>query len=406
MTELGRPVLVLGWWASWPVDEIQGLMISDRVFRPEHERAVWPAELEEKISGWAEASRRAYGDLYSTEWYGRYDALMAWVAGRELGASRYDLSLVYFHSTDVVSHRYWKFVEPERFPPSTESERAEHGQKVYDAYRAVDRSLAQVLAAAGEEARVLLVSDHGFEATKEETIEVGWRAAPVLEAAGFWKGKGDAPDWTATRAYDHRSKRVDSRKRIRINVKGREPEGIVPPEQLPAMVEALAASLSRFHFRSSGKPAFRVEKPGPEEDADLIVDVLRKRVEDLDTHLLYEGRVIAGIFDEPRFVSGEHKGEPPGILVAAGPGIRKGAWLEKASVFEIAPTVLYMLGLPYGEDMAGRPLLEIFTEEHLAKHPPQAIPTYERSPWRPAERPPSPADEETLERLRALGYIP
>lgn len=49
-----------------------------------------------------------------------------------------------------------------------------------------------------------------------------------------------------------------------------------------------------------------------------------------------------------------------GILVMAGPGIKRDERIYGASLIDIAPTVLTLFGLPIGEDMDGRPLLEVF----------------------------------------------
>ena len=49
-----------------------------------------------------------------------------------------------------------------------------------------------------------------------------------------------------------------------------------------------------------------------------------------------------------------------GILVIAGPGIKRDERIYGASLIDIAPTVLTLFGLPIGKDMDGRPLLEAF----------------------------------------------
>jgi tetratricopeptide (TPR) repeat protein len=51
-----------------------------------------------------------------------------------------------------------------------------------------------------------------------------------------------------------------------------------------------------------------------------------------------------------------------GIACAAGPGIRRGERLYGATLLDVTPTVLSLLGLPIGDDMDGRPWLEIFAE--------------------------------------------
>lgn len=49
---------------------------------------------------------------------------------------------------------------------------------------------------------------------------------------------------------------------------------------------------------------------------------------------------------------------PTGVLVMTGPGIARGARLAHASVLDITPTALSLLGLPIGEDMDGRVLTD------------------------------------------------
>jgi hypothetical protein len=98
---------------------------------------------------------------------------------------------------------------------------------------------------------------------------------------------------------------------------------------------------------------------------------------------------------------------PPGIVVLHGEGVRAGARVDAASVYDVAPTVLALFGLPVPEDWRGRPLLGAFEPEQVERmrvgyRPP--LPSEERPPasYRPIA---SPADAELKHRLRALGYI-
>ena len=52
-----------------------------------------------------------------------------------------------------------------------------------------------------------------------------------------------------------------------------------------------------------------------------------------------------------------------GIFLAHGPGIKKDFKIEGARIFDIAPTILHMLGLRIPQDMDGRVLEEIYEEE-------------------------------------------
>lgn len=100
----------------------------------------------------------------------------------------------------------------------------------------------------------------------------------------------------------------------------------------------------------------------------------------------------------------QHRHGPPGILLLWGAGVRRGQELSSAHVYDLAPTVLHLLGLPIGEDMPGRVLYEALTPS--LQDPAGRIASYE-----PFGRDDTPAASgadltaEELERLRALGYL-
>jgi predicted AlkP superfamily phosphohydrolase/phosphomutase len=57
-----------------------------------------------------------------------------------------------------------------------------------------------------------------------------------------------------------------------------------------------------------------------------------------------------------------------GIFLACGPGIKEGIEIKGASIYDLAPTILHLLGIPIPKDMDGRVLKEIFREDSaLAK---------------------------------------
>ena len=54
---------------------------------------------------------------------------------------------------------------------------------------------------------------------------------------------------------------------------------------------------------------------------------------------------------------------PPGVIFLWGGPIRAGARLQSPTVFDVTPTLLYLLGLPVGKDMDGRVLTEAIVPE-------------------------------------------
>ena len=107
---------------------------------------------------------------------------------------------------------------------------------------------------------------------------------------------------------------------------------------------------------------------------------------------------------EPAAPAIEHR--DLGVLIMAGPGIRKDALVHGANLLDITPTILTLYGLPVGEDMDGKPLLDAFEE------PPErnAIPSWDQVPGDDARLPSGQqydpiAAKEAMDQLVALGYV-
>jgi tetratricopeptide (TPR) repeat protein len=92
-----------------------------------------------------------------------------------------------------------------------------------------------------------------------------------------------------------------------------------------------------------------------------------------------------------------------GALFLYGSGVRRGARLVNASILDVTPTLLALIGKAPARDMPGRPLAEALSFEPAAP-----VPTYETggpspSPGRTVQA--EAVDPEMLEHLKALGYI-
>ena len=147
----------------------------------------------------------------------------------------------------------------------------------------------------------------------------------------------------------------------------------------------------------------------------------------IDNYYVYSDRLLGGLLDalgddvnilivsdhgfQPRLdadprrpqLTGAH--DLDGVLIASGPDIRRSGRFTGATVLDIAPTALALMGLPTAEDMDGRVLMEIITEDHLRAYPPSVIPTYERDGETEPGEVGSTMDESIRDQLRSLGYI-
>jgi len=100
-----------------------------------------------------------------------------------------------------------------------------------------------------------------------------------------------------------------------------------------------------------------------------------------------------------------HKYGPPGAVVISRGPVLKGAAFKNPSVYDVAPTVLYLSGLPTAEDMPGRVWTEVLDPEFVRLHPVRTIKTY--GAYTPVKKAQADAgvDKEIERHLKALGYI-
>lgn len=92
------------------------------------------------------------------------------------------------------------------------------------------------------------------------------------------------------------------------------------------------------------------------------------------TFLVVSDHGFGPIHDNP-WISSWHAED--GVIIASGPGVKKGRNISPASLTDILPTLLYLAGLPVAADMDGRVLTEMLPPEQLRRAPVRAIASYE-----------------------------
>ncbi len=95
-------------------------------------------------------------------------------------------------------------------------------------------------------------------------------------------------------------------------------------------------------------------------------------------------RRLLGVLSGTDVAAASHEGAPPGVLLLAGEGIAPGATAAGATVLDLAPTLLYLMGLPVPRDMEGRVLSELVDARYASDNPVTFIPSYESVAVAPA----------------------
>lgn len=93
--------------------------------------------------------------------------------------------------------------------------------------------------------------------------------------------------------------------------------------------------------------------------------------------LSFGKRVMEQLVGDPE-VSGSHEAAPEGFLMAYGASVAQARVLRRASVVDVVPTVLDLLGLPIGCDMDGYARPDLFHPSFTGQRPITFIPTYDR----------------------------
>lgn len=364
-----------------------------------------------------------------------------------------DTLAVCFQATDTVQHNFW-----EHQPDNPSVEDGFPASAIRIVYEKMDELLGRMIASLPEEVAVVLVSDHGaghrvqgpaylnsflqktgFQESQNESGRVGAArsAAALLTNKAYYtarkfigRGVRDALatmvpslrglglrtsvggrysdiNWKATQAY---SDNVNDW--IRLNVRGREPEGIVEPgADYESARDELIENLMRLKDINTGRPAvssvLKREEIywGPYVDRAPDLEIRWNSEERLEGLRYEDGAdsfdlVVPSHWATP--VSGSHRNK--GIMIMKGEPFRRGEQVEQSRIYDVAPTILHFLGLPVPEDLDGKVLEQVFTEEFLKTSVPWTAKPSERSNIAESEY--SDEDKELLEeRLRGLGYL-
>jgi predicted AlkP superfamily phosphohydrolase/phosphomutase len=279
----------------------------------------------------------------------------------ELARQRDGLVFCLFDTPDRVQHMFWRFLEPDhpaqRAAPVTGFEQA-----IEDHYRACDAILGRVLAAVDPETLVISLSDHGFTGfrrgfhlnawlLREGLLALKPGVSPGEEAGEYLKNV----DWSRTKAY---AVGIGS---VYLNLRGREGQGIVAPEEAAELSGRIADGLAGLVDPETGGVAVRGATPraaaysGPfaAESPDLVVRFAQGYRASWTTAV---GGVPRDLFeDNIKRWSGDHIVDPelvPGVLLMNRP-----FQSQRTRLIDLAPTILAALGAPRGAVMEGAPLL-------------------------------------------------
>lgn len=325
---------------------------------------------------------------------------------KNLLEKEWDLFTVVLGETDQAQHYFWRYLD-RKLPINTDSEYRDFKDVIFRVYSLIDKKLGEILPTLTENTQVIIMSDHGgcLGPTRILRLNHWLRSRGFLKSTfssnlfleplkymicrkydksknngtrihNYWDTSqsklNDMVLWNKTKAYAVPLWHPVGG--IAINLKGRQPSGCVEPgNEYDAVCERIINELNNLRDRcTNGKIIVRAckrEDLYTSKHIQVMPDIIFELADDyqLDIGLNYGPLVYNAPERLLNTQNGQHNMH--GVLIAKGSLIKKGALAEGARIEDLAPTVLYGLGVPIPGETDGKILKDIFNPEFVEKTP-------------------------------------
>jgi len=356
----GLRTIIWGIPVTFPVEKVDGLMVSG-MLAPRDGVYAYPDGLRQKLK-----ARDFLPDV--GKWIDNVEFSIP-VMYEQLALKRemlltcmqdpaWKFTMVNFKELDVLCHR--------KYTGKLDGD-------VADLYLKLDESLGALLDSVGRDTDVILISDHGFNTYHRSFSVNRWLAdkgylvrRSIDDAAANADAGGTLEQ---ERSFDHRREieSIDMSKTaafggvtecyfgtIRLNLKGREPGGIVSPGEREALIARITSDLlatkDPVTRRNAVVNVWTTEAlyPGPHNAG--LAEIMFEAAPDL----LLKPDYRPAVFENLRKPAMIPSHDDNGIFIAAGPSFKSAKKRMQGSILDVAPLVLQVLGLPAYKEMDGK----------------------------------------------------
>jgi predicted AlkP superfamily phosphohydrolase/phosphomutase len=299
-----------------------------------------------------------------TDWQNIY---LADAAEYLMKNKKWDLFFMHAHAPDWFYHAAFKDMDPVTNPDESVRNRVRDADR--SLYKSLDAMLGRIVEAAGKDALIMIVSDHG-------AVADGPTVNPneIMEKAGLLElEEAPAPSFKADplteKVLKLSSKRPNQKKSkaipqracyIYVNLKGRDPGGIVEPKEYEKVQQQIIDALYQWIDPKTGK------RP-------IALALTKQDARILGLYGDYMGDVVYALY--PWF-GGQHGqqlpasswglGDQRSVMVFQGPGFKKGYRLQRTMwLTDVVPTICYALNLPVPETVEGAVIYQAFEDPNF-----------------------------------------
>ncbi|HSO76071.1 MAG TPA: alkaline phosphatase family protein, partial [Blastocatellia bacterium] len=395
LSGLGCRSIVLNVPTTYPPEPINGLMVTGMLTPSMASEFTYPASLKTEllsaVPGYFIEPERIPDRHARAAEFRRATTVREQALDFLTTRGEWDFLMVVFAVLDRAQHDYWADMDPAhpRHDPKTPREFRDF---IHETYEQLDAAVGRLIERLPADARVFVVSDHGFcselfEVRVNEVLaeagllafkpgrqtrarvrslgeKISRRLGPVRSNGSILDKKVaygsaylDEIDWSRTRAFFAQDKGVW------VNLAGRESEGIVSESAYDEVIDEARDALVSLTSPEDGQAVF--EKVMSRQEA--FNGLYSHRLPDLvmiprrDEYVYNERPGYGEQIVPADSTTGTHSRD--GIFIAWGKGIEAGVhFSSQPNLRDVGPTALASLGCALTIEMDGRALMELFND--------------------------------------------
>ncbi|MFH1593474.1 MAG: alkaline phosphatase family protein [Candidatus Omnitrophota bacterium] len=355
----GKKSIVVGVPPSYPPKRINGIMTGCFLTPGEDAEYTSPGSIREEIRKSVgdykidvKEFRTSNKDKLLKEIYELSDNRFS-VAKYLMKNKEWDFFMFVDMGPDRIHHGFWKYCDPTH-------KKFKKGNKYINAlkdyYIVLDKKIGDIIKNAGNDATIYIVSDHGAKridgcfCINEWLIKKGYLALKYYPKK-ITRFSPDLVNWEKTFAWGEGGYYG----RIFLNVKGREPRGIVEKKDYDKLRQKLIRELKKIKYKKSKAKKTVVYTPEElySEIKGIPPDIL---VFFGDLYWRSAGKV--GFKDIYTFENDtgpdDANHDYDGIFIMHDKKIKRPRQLKGISIYDFAPTVLHNMGMEVPGDMEGK----------------------------------------------------
>lgn len=440
LTEASRKIAVIGWWATWPAEKVNGAMITDLFpYRATVKNVCYPKELKSELSRTSSLNKASLNKILEKDFllgkegeplpsqtlsttsngittpnFGlfrrdfKYDLEKAEYCKALYEKEKFDQIALFLNSTDIASHLFYRltsFVRENGGWPANTRLLSLYGNIIEMAYRYAEKPLIKIMEDLPDLSHVCIVSDHGFQSVSYMK-KPKWNI--VLHDLGLLQYREDASkkafkniDWKKTILY-YDPRTITEKLVMHINKDRKATDEVPDLHDITSLVNYVLRKLDKVKT-TDGKTFFKLLK-ADEKTGKLYFQT--SNLDDISKQklLLKEQPYPINRFYSPPHLSGRHRRE--GIILLWGAGVCEGYRIQHTNTYDVTPTMLWLNELAPSKKMDGNILRQCFTPSALSMRNLGKIDDYGPMPKKNEIKQISEAVDDTIKtKLRALGYI-